>query len=143
MLWAALNSKKKEPNNTGIRPTHGRSRQCGCVSMFCFHDLQWLFLFSSNQRLDEFAFFFLSALTSSVLLSSTALRFVRCIFVMLDLHDEGSSKQTCMVCVLSFLQNTIVNRHPHISETYPLVRRIEQARQSLRTAAFCCLEFSK
>ena len=38
--------------------THGRSRLCGCVSMFCFHALQCLFLFSTNQRLDEFAVLF-------------------------------------------------------------------------------------
>ena len=33
-------------------------------------------------------------------------------FVMLDLQDEGSSKQTCMVCVSPFHQNPVVNRDP-------------------------------
>ena len=46
---------KQAENNTRMRPTHGRSRLWGCVSMFCFHPLQCRFLFSTNQRLDEFA----------------------------------------------------------------------------------------
>ena len=38
--------------------------------------------------------------------------FLCCIFVMLDLQDEGSSKQTCVVCVSPFHQNPVVNRDP-------------------------------
>ena len=89
-------------------------RDCaGVFRCFVFILCNALFLFSTNQRLDEFAVVWaLSVLAWSVLLSSTALRFLCCIFVMLDLQDEGSSKQTCMVCVSPFHQNPVVNRDP-------------------------------
>ena len=38
--------------------------------------------------------------------------FCVCIIVMLGLQDEGSSKETCMVCVLPFHQNPNANRDP-------------------------------
>ena len=57
-------------------------------------------------------FLALIVLTSSVLVSSTALRVLCCSFVMLDLQDEGSSKQTCMACVSRFPQNPVLNHDP-------------------------------
>ena len=127
---------KQEANNTRMRPTHGRSRLCGCVSMFCFHPLQCLFLFSTNQRLDEFAVVGFERLD---LVSSPLVRrlcvFVCCIFVMLDLQDEGSSKQTCMVCVSPFHQNPVVNRDPTFLRAY---QSIGQDRRSQTVAENRC-----
>ena len=67
---------------------------------------------STNQRLDEFAVvgFERLDLVSSALFDAFAV--LCCIFVMLDLQDEGSSKEACMVCVSPFHQNPDVNRDP-------------------------------
>ena len=136
-FWAALIATNRNENNTRMRPTHERSRLCGCVSIICFHLLQCLFLFSTNQRLDEFVALALSVLTSSVLLFSTALRVLYCIFVMLGLQDEGSSKENLYgLCFPPFHQHSIVTRDPHIFETYQSVGRIEAARQQAENRCF-------
>ena len=54
-VLACSERNKQEANDTRLRPTYGRSRLRTCVCMFCFHPLQSLLLFSTNQRLDEFA----------------------------------------------------------------------------------------
>ena len=109
--------EEKEGNQTRMRPMHGRSRLCECVSMFCFHPLQCLFCFPPINDLIEFAVFgALSVLTSSVLVASTALRVLCCIFVMLSVQGEGSTKQTCMVCVSPFHQQPSCEPRSHISE---------------------------
>ena len=137
-------NNKQEANNTRMRPTHGRSRLCGCVSMFCFHPLQYLFLFSTNQRLDWFAVFLaLSVLTSSVLLSFDGFA-----FFVLHFRNAGPSRRRVEQANLYGLCFAIspepsCEPRPHISETYQLIGRIEEARQWLRTAAFGCLESSK
>ena len=74
------------------------------LPVFVFHQ--------STTRLSPQWFLALSLLTSSVRLSPTALRCLCCIFVMLDLQDHGSSKQTCMVCVSPFHQNPDVKCDP-------------------------------
>ena len=44
--------------------------------------------------------------------SFDGLAFLCCIFVMLDLQDEGSSNQTCVVCESPFHQSPIVILDP-------------------------------
>ena len=57
VFWVAPNATNRTESNTRMRPPHGRSQLCGFVWMLCFHPLQCLFLFPTNQRLDEFAAF--------------------------------------------------------------------------------------
>ena len=90
---------------------------CDCAGVFprfVFLFRNACFWFSTYHRLDKLAVWWaLSVLTSSVLLASTALRVLCCSFVMLDLQDEGSSKQTCCVGWVSpFYEYPVVNRHP-------------------------------
>ena len=56
MLWATLNATKQRRKLVhGMRSTNGRSRLFReCISMFCFHLLQCLFLLFTNQQFDEF-----------------------------------------------------------------------------------------
>ena len=97
VLWGALDATSRMRNNTRMRPTHGRSRLCGCVCMMlCFHPLQCLFLCSTNQRLDEFVDFGgLSVMTSSVCSVRRRLSGVLCcIFVMLGLSRRRVEQAT-------------------------------------------------
>ena len=67
---------EQEGNNTRMRPTHGRSRLWGCVSMFCFDALQCLCLVSRQSTTRLICGLVLALSVLSVvrfLLSSTAL----------------------------------------------------------------------
>ena len=136
---------KQDGNNTRMRPTHEKSRLCGCVSMmFCFHALQCLCLFSTNQRVCSRFFGF----------GFERLDFVTCPFVdrcacfVLHCRNVGSSRRRveqatlCGLCFAISPQPSCEQR-PHISEIYQLIGRVAKARQQLRTAVFGCLESSK
>ena len=121
---------KQDGNNTRMRPTHGRSRLWGCVSMFCFHPLQCLFLFSTNQRLDEFAVLGFERLD---FVSSSFLRRL-CAFFVLHFRNAGPSRRRVEQANLYGLCFAIspepsCEPRPHISETYQSIGRIEEARQ--------------
>ena len=75
-----------------------------CNACFCFPPI--------NDPMSSRCWGTISVLASSVFLCSTTLRFLCCIFAMLDRQDEGSSKQTCMVCVSAFHQNPVANPDP-------------------------------
>ena len=130
----------------------GGSRLCGCVSMFCFHCFAMPVLNAFHQSTTRLrAFFFLS---SRLFFGFERLDFVSspCFdgfaFFVLHFRNAGPSRRRVEQANLYGLCFAIspepsCEPRPHISETYQLIGRIEEARQWLRTAAFGCLESSK
>ena len=121
---------KQEANNTRMRPTHGRSRRCRCVSMFCFHPLQYLLLFPTNQRLHEFA---VVGFERRDLVSSPSFDDGFAFFV-LHLRNTRHSSQRVEQANLYGLCFAIspdpsCEPRPHISGAYQWIGRIEKAKQ--------------
>ena len=130
-------------NITRMRPTHGRSRLCGCVPTVCFHLLLCLCLFTTNQRLDEFVVFGFErlGLVSSDIVDGFGFFVLRSRHAG---HSRGRVEQGNMhgLC-LAISQGPSCEPPPHISATYQFIGRVEKPRQWRRTAGFGSLGSSK
>ena len=107
---------------------------CSAMVVFVFHQSTIRFVRDSVS----------SVLASSILFSSTALR-----VFLLHFCNAGPSRrrveQASLLYGLCFAISPEPNYQPppHISEIYLSIGSIEQARRSLRTPPFGCLESSK
>ena len=135
---------KREGNNTRMRPTHERSRLCGCVCMFCFHSLcNACFGFSPINDSISWRFVGFERLD---LVSSPCFDGFACF--VLHVRNAGPSRrrveQANLLCGLCFAISPEPNcePQPHISETYQSIGRAEPG-QWIRTGVFGCLESSK